>query len=48
MVTFGGGSLKGPEGGAAILKLADTAVDILPADRNEARLGGGGALKGSP
>ena len=34
IVTFTGQSLTGPKGSAVLLKLADTAVDALPPDRN--------------
>lgn len=33
IITFTGTSLKGPKGSVAILKLADTAKDVLPPDR---------------
>jgi len=33
IITFSGTSAKGPEGSAAILKLTDTALDILPPNR---------------
>ena len=35
VITFGGQSLKGPDGSVALLKLCETAVDILPADGNK-------------
>jgi hypothetical protein len=35
VITFGGQSLEGPPGSTALLKLSDTAVDRLPAERNK-------------
>jgi hypothetical protein len=43
VVTFGGQSLKGPSGSNALLKLSDTAVDILPAQGNTRRPAAGRA-----
>ncbi len=35
VITFGGQSLKGPEGSTALLALSDTAEDRLPAEGNK-------------
>ena len=35
VITFSGTSVKGPTGSVAFLKLADTALDILPPDRKQ-------------
>ena len=35
VITFTGQSLKGPAGSVAFLKLADTAVDVMPSDKKE-------------
>lgn len=35
VITFSGTSVKGPKGSVAFLKLADTALDILPPDRKQ-------------
>jgi hypothetical protein len=35
VLTFSGTSLKGPAGSVAFLKLADTAMDVLPPDRKQ-------------
>ena len=35
VMTFSGTSLKGPAGSVAFLKLADTAMDVLPPDRKQ-------------
>jgi hypothetical protein len=40
VVSFGGQSLKGPEGSADLLKLADTAYDELPPDRKKVSAAG--------
>ncbi len=45
VVTFGGQSLKGPAGSTALLKLSDTAVNILPFDGNK-RLPATGYVQG--
>jgi hypothetical protein len=45
VVTFGGASLKGPEGSTALLKLSDSAVDILPFDGNK-RVSAAGSSQG--
>jgi hypothetical protein len=36
IITFSGTSLKGPAGSFAFLKLADSAMDVLPPDRKQA------------
>jgi hypothetical protein len=35
VITFGGQSLKGPDGSTALLKLGDSAIDRLPAEGNK-------------